>query len=321
MKEELLRELKKITPEEERILSGRTKIDKEIYMSEKWDVVDAGKLMDAGKLIQVRTHTRFVHFPKHTHNYIEVIYMCSGSTRHVIDGNDVALMQGELLFLNQSAVQEIYPAGEDDIAVNFIILPEFFDYTLKMIGEENNLLRDFVVDCLRGENDSSGYMHFKVADVLPVQNLLENLIWSIWNRQPNRRSINQATMGLLFLQLMNHMDRMEMGTGGKQRRLMIDVLDYVEEHYREGGLCELAGLLHYDISWLSREIKKITGRNFTELLQEKRLNQAAYLLQHTSMPVMDIAAAAGYDNTSYFHRIFQKRYGLTPRKYRLKEGK
>lgn len=190
-----------------------------------------------------------------------------------------------------------------------------------MIGEENNLLRDFVVDCLRGENDSSGYMHFKVADVLPVQNLLENLIWSIWNRQPNRRSINQATMGLLFLQLMNHMDRMEMGTGGKQRRLMIDVLDYVEEHYREGGLCELAGLLHYDISWLSREIKKITGRNFTELLQEKRLNQAAYLLQHTSMPVMDIAAAAGYDNTSYFHRIFQKRYGLTPRKYRLKEGK
>ena len=37
--------------------------------------------------------------------------------------------------------------------------------------------------------------------------------------------------------------------------------------------------------------------------------------------INDIAAAAGYDNTSYFHRIFQKRYGLTPRKYRLKEGK
>lgn len=47
--------------------------------------------------------------------------------------------------------------------------------------------------------------------VLPIQNLVENLIWSIWNKQPNKRSINQVTMGLLFLQLLNHMDRMEAG--------------------------------------------------------------------------------------------------------------
>lgn len=335
MKEELLRELKKITLEEQNILSGNAGIEREIYMSgnkdasegqERFqgddafrgrDVIDAGKLLEAGKLIQVRTHTRFIHFPRHTHNYIEVIYMCAGSTHHVIDGTDVVLGQGELLFLNQRAVQEIYPAGEDDIAVNFIILPEFFDYSLKMIGEENNLLRDFVVDSLKGESGSACYMHFKVADVLPVQNLLENLIWSIWNRQPNKRSINQATMGLLFLQLMNHMDRMEMGDAGNQSRLMIAVLDYVEEHYKEGGLGELSGLLHYDMCWLSREIKKITGKNYTELLQEKRLNQAAYLLEHTSMSVMDIGAAVGYDNISYFHRIFQKRFCMTPRKYRI----
>lgn len=44
----------------------------------------------------------------------------------MIDGTDVILKKGELLFLNQSAVQEIYPASEKDIAVNFIVLPEFF---------------------------------------------------------------------------------------------------------------------------------------------------------------------------------------------------
>lgn len=60
--------------------------------------------------------------------------------------------------LNQNAVQEIYPAGADDVAVNFIILPEFFDYGLKMIEEEENLLRTFIIDCLRGENGTSGYL-------------------------------------------------------------------------------------------------------------------------------------------------------------------
>ena len=317
MTDELLVELKKITPEEESILAGRAEIETDIYMSEGHDTVEAKRLLDDGKLIQVRTHTRFVHFPRHTHNYIEVIYMCSGSTHHVIDGKDVFLQEGEVLLLNQKAVQEIYPAGMDDVAVNFIVLPEFFDCGLKMMGEEKNLLRDFVIDCLKGENGAAGYIHFKVADILPIQNLLENLIWSIWHRQPNKRSINQITMGLLFLQLMNYTDRMETGFGNRQQGVMISVLGYVEEHYRDGELSKLARLLHYDLYWLSREIKKITGKNYTELVQEKRLNQAVYLLEHTTMSVMDIGMSVGYDNISYFHRIFQKRYGMTPRKYRV----
>lgn len=135
--------------------------------------------------------------------------MCSGTTHHIVNGEDVFLQKGELLLLNQNAVQEIFPAGKEDVAVNFIILPEFFDYGLKMIEEEESLLRQFIIDCLRGQNESSGYLHFKVADVLPVQNLLENLIWTIVNKMPNKRSINQATMGLLFLQLMNHMDKVD----------------------------------------------------------------------------------------------------------------
>lgn len=320
--EELYRELKKITKEEERILAGRKEIDREIYMAEaadgeKSNMIDAKKLLDAGKLIQVRAHTRFVHFPEHVHNYIELIYMCTGSTHHIIDGKDVILGEGELLILNQKARQEIFPAGEDDIAVNFIILPEFFDYSLKMMGEEKNLLRDFVIDCLKGENKETGYMHFKVADVLPVQNLLENLIWSILNKQPNKRSINQATMGLLFLQLMNYMERMETSGANRNQKLIIEVLGYIEENYRDGELTKLAGMLNYDRYWLSREIKKLTGKNYTELVQEKRLNQAAYLLKNTALSVMDIGLMVGYDNLSYFHRIFQQRYGITPRKYRL----
>ena len=317
MTKELLQELRKITTEEERILAGEDKIQKGIYMSSEKNVIDAGKLLDAGKLIQVRPHTRFVHFPEHTHNYIEMIYMCSGSTHHIIDGQTIELREGEVLVLNQQAVQEILPAGEDDIAVNFIILPEFFDFALKLMGEERSLLRDFVVDCLTGTGSTVSYLHFKVGDILPIQNLLENLIWTVRNKQPNKRSINQVTMGLLFLQLLNYLERMETGEEAGERRLILDVLGYIEEHYKEGEFSVLADMLGYDIYWLSREIKKLTGKNYTDLLQEKRLNQAAYLLEHTNMPISGIGQAVGYENMSYFHRIFRARYGVTPRVYRV----
>lgn len=320
MTKDLLWQLKQITEEEQKILSGSSKIEKERYMSAETDVIDAKKLLDTGKLIQVRTHTRFIHFPRHTHNYIEVIYMCSGSTHHIINGEDVVLCQGELLFLNQSAVQEIYPAGEDDIAVNFIILPEFFDYGLRLIETEESQLRSFIIDCLRGESADAGYLHFKVADVLPVQNLVENLIWTVLNKQPNKRSTNQVTMGLLFLQLMNYMDKLETGKDSGEKRLVITVLSYIEEHYKDGELRDLASEMHYDFYWLSREIKKQTGKTYTDLVQEKRLNQATFLLSSTNMAVSDVAVAVGYDNISYFHRIFRKRFGMSPRQYRVKQA-
>ena len=138
MHQELIRELAMITDEERRILEGKQEIDPQLYTEKKEMVVDSAKLLKKGKLIQVRPHTRFVHFPAHTHNYIEVIYMCQGTTTHIVNGNQVVLEQGDLLFLNQNAVQEILPAGEYDIAVNFIVLPEFFNTAFSMIGAEEN---------------------------------------------------------------------------------------------------------------------------------------------------------------------------------------
>lgn len=309
-------QLKTITDEEAEILKGRREIDRGRYTSASALVVDSGKLLDTGRLIQIRPHTRFIHFPRHTHNYVEVIYMCSGKTTHIVDGDTVVLRQGELLFLSQKAVQEIFPAEEEDVAVNFIILPEFFDQALHMIGAEDNMVRKFIVGCLKDAQSDIGYLHFRVSDVLPIQNLVENLIWTIMNNQPNKRSINQVTMGLLFLQLMNYTDKVEVGKDHHEQELLLGVYRYVEEHYKDGGLSDLAGEMGSDISSLSRRIRKLTGHTYTDLVQLKRLSQARFLLETTNLPVASVGMTVGYDNLSYFHRIFRENTGMSPKQWR-----
>lgn len=313
----MIEKLKIITQEEQEILNGRKEIDKTLYTEEPGLVIDGKKLLMAGKLIQVRPHTRFIHFPKHRHNYIEVIYMCLGETTHMINDEEILLKQGELLFLSQGAIQEIMPAKEEDIAVNFIILPEFFDVVFGMLGEDENLLRDFLIGCLRKDFGYTSYLHFQVSEVLPVQNLVENVVWTLINGQSNKRNINQMTMALLLLQLTNCTDTLKSGNKQSEQGIVFQVLRYVEEHYKEASLEELAQELNYSIFWIGRVIKKYTGKNFMELLQTKRLNQAVFLLTQTKLPIADIILAVGYDNTSYFHRIFKKRYGLTPKQYRI----
>lgn len=319
--QEIIDCLSVITEEEREILDGRREIDKSRYTKGRELVIDSKKMLEHGKMIRIRPHTRFVYFPKHKHNYIEVIYMCQGETTHIIDGQQVVLKTGELLFLNQHATQEILPAKESDIGVNFIILPEFFDTAFQMLGEEENLLRDFLVGCLCNDTRYASYLHFRVSDVLPVQNLVENMVWTLLHDQPGKRSINQVTMGLLFLHLMHCTDKISHTLESYDQKLIFQVLKYIEENYKEGELTELAVILRVNIYWLSRTVKRLTGRTYKELLQIKRLNQAAFLLSNTRLPVTDISIAVGYDNTSYFHRIFRNYYHLSPKEYREKGEK
>jgi len=311
---DILQKLLPITKEEQKILDGKDNIDRDIYMSKNSNVINSKKLLHQGKLISIRPHTRFIDFPSHSHDYIEVVYMCSGSSVHIVNGDRVTLKQGELLFLSCDAVHEIKKTDLNDIAINFIILPQFFDKALTMLGEQESPIKSFIIDALGGKTSSIKYLHFKVSDVLPIQNLVENLIYTLIHETRNKRQLNQITLGLLFLQLTAFSERLSISD--KTEALLIEVYNYIEENYKEGSLQVLANQLHCDFYWLSREIKRKTGKTYTDLLQEKRISQAEFLLNTTSINVSDISVAVGYENVSYFHRIFTKATGMSPNKYR-----
>ncbi len=313
MHADLLERLKSITEEEQAILDGRTTIDRDLYMKGQGIIINSRKLLAAGKLITVRPHTRFIDFPEHRHDYVEVVYMCSGKSTHIVNSREVVLEQGELLFLSQSATHEVYKTCKDDVAVNFIVLPDFFATSLSVLGEEETPLRRFLVDCLCGQNTGSGFLHFRVSGIFPIQNLIENLLWILLEETPNRRMMSQMTMVLLLMQLLGHTEAL---VSEDQDEAVWRALRYAESNYTTGSLTELADELHCDLSWLSREIKRRTGKTYTQIVQEKRLAQAAFLLKNTDRNVADIAVAVGYENISYFHRIFFAAYGISPKHYR-----
>ena len=309
----ILKKLSHVTPEEEAILNGSAVIDRSLYMDGSRDVISGDKLLPTGKMITIRPHTRFVTFPEHTHDYVEMVYMCQGQTTHTINGQEIALHTGELLMLGQNARQSIEAARERDIAVNFIVRPAFFSGVLSYLGEEETPLRRFIISCLTGDNEA-GYLLFRVADVLPVQNLIENLLYTLLENAPNKRGILQMTMGLLFAQLLNHTEKLRFET--PEQNAVVSVLRYVEERYRDGTLTAISEQLHYELTSLSRLIRQKTGRNYTELVQEKRLSQAAWLLRNTEKNVDEISRLVGYENISYFHRLFAARFQQSPKKYR-----
>ena len=183
----------------------------------------------------------------------------------------------------------------------------------------NNVLADFLVNILRQDEERGQYLYFRVSEVLQIQNLLENMIYSLVTGNGENNRINQTTMGLIFLYLVDSVQYVEMRVPNQYENMIsMTTLDYIEQKYRTATLTELCEKLHLPMHGVSKMIKKSTGFNFKELLQRKRLNKSVELMCDTDLPISDIIAAVGYENNSYFHRVFKERYHMTPRVFREK---
>ena len=262
----------------------------------------------------VQTPDRLV--PHHTRDYAELICQCADRGEFRINDQSVYLAEGEILLLGQNTLLEIGPQRPESVAVRFLIKPELLGDILRFLGSEETPLREFVLRCM-GQETPYGHLHFRVGGVKQVENLVENLILHFLENSDSRRAVPMFTVGLLFVHLLEQTDRLVISI--REQQAVLHVLQYIETNYARSSLNQVAQAVHCDVSWLSREIRRRTGRTFTELVQERRLTQAAWLLKNTRQKVSDIALSVGYENISYFHRIFARRFGLSPKKYRDSE--
>ena len=95
------------------------------------------------------------------------------------------------------------------------------------------------------------------------------------------------------------------------------VIDYIREHYREDiTLSSIAENVFLNPAYISRLIKEQTGKKYTDLIVELRMEKAVELLKNTDMYVYEIAENVGYQNLKYFYKVFKRVKGNSPNDYR-----
>ena len=92
---------------------------------------------------------------------------------------------------------------------------------------------------------------------------------------------------------------------------------WLEEHHAEQGVIpRVVELANIPERTLKRRFKVATGSSLIERTQDLRVEEAKRLLEAGTMPVDEISFDVGYEDASFFRRLFKRRTGLTPSQYR-----
>ncbi|EGT4694704.1 AraC family transcriptional regulator, partial [Clostridioides difficile] len=305
--------LREITEEEKNILEGNYIIDKSIYTDNSQFIIDSNKLLNIDELIHIRKHTRFAQFPKHKHNYIEFNYVYRGKLVQTIDEYKINLKQGELIFLNQHVIHEIEASDEEDIIINFIIKPEFFDYIISLLENDNKIM-NFLMTTLYTNYNLGEYIYFKVSEKEEIQDIIEKIIIELYEPSVVNKVKIKLLVGLLLVELVKNSEDVENhAVDNYEKMMIIEILKYIDKDYKKGSLSEIASNLNQGDYKISKLVKKHLGYTFKDLVQEKRLSKACELLVSTNLSIAEIIENVGYENLTYFYKIFKNKYGITPK--------
>jgi len=85
-------------------------------------------------------------------------------------------------------------------------------------------------------------------------------------------------------------------------------------------LAKAAERLHVNASYLSGHFKKETGMGFAEFINHQKIEKSKELLEKTNLRLLEIADLCGFEDQSYFTKVFSKRVGMSPREYRNVTG-
>ena len=106
------------------------------------------------------------------------------------------------------------------------------------------------------------------------------------------------------------------GTGNAIAR----VKQYIDEHFCENITRDTLGeIVYLSPGYLAASFKKETGSSLGSYIIERRMEKAKALLAEGKLTVSEVAFAVGYDNFTYFSRLFKNKVGVMPKEY--KKGK
>lgn len=278
------------------------------------------ELSQVQQKINVLKHNRYTPEFVHCHTFYELVYVLNGHCREVIAGQTFTMKTGDFLLIPPGVSHSI-GVFDGSLVLNTIVWKKHFDEICHKLLLTENELSDFLKYTLNHREDAYILIHTE-ADAGIARLMLEMYSSSEMMSGEFSDLMMNAQLLYVFSRIIQeypkgihcyYSARNSEDPGEK-------MLEQISLLYRTITLQQLAETSGFSSKYVSRLIKKKTGRSFTALVLEKKFTTALALLDSTNLPIHELADRSGFENVEHFNRLFKKRYGMTPGQYRKRNA-
>lgn len=250
-----------------------------------------------------------VDFP-HRHDFYNLIYVKHGSGTHDIDFKRFIVEPNQMFFMNDGQVHE-WDLSEDTIGYTLFFKKEFFEVV------EKSLSLQALPFFNNGSNDVP-LVVFSDEQSKTIESLFEEIIKELQMNQPYKDSQVKSLLKLILVHSIRIYQPIFKGNGNTLNVSKIRLFEnLIEIHYKNlKSVKDFAGKLNISANYLNAVCKETIGRTAGEMIRDRVILEAKRLLLHSSISVCEAAYYLGYDDCSYFIRLFKKDVGHTPEKFR-----
>ena len=256
--------------------------------------------------------------PYHWHNELEFIYVSDGEAVFTINDEVLTVQTGECIFVNGG---QIHSAFSKTAACTYFSV--VFD--TELLTHSFDACREYFDGIKMGKfkictHFKSSYPSQKKV-VLKVKTIIEELTVKNIGYELVLKSELLSIFSVLFreelftLRSENHKGPLH----SKKYHTLKKIMGYIYQNYdKKIKLTDISESVSFTPQYLCKFFKEMTDTNIASYINHYRIEAASTLLKISTLSITDIALECGFDNLSYFNRVFKKQMGCTPTVFRSK---
>lgn len=269
--------------------------------------------------------------PAHTHDFMELVYVAGGSGSHEMAGRRYELSTGDVFILEPN-VYHSYAGSEEEDAIVYNVL-----FDLDFLKQEFEVLQQmpafvdffYLAPFLRRNAAFVGYHPLLEHQRHVLEANLQTILREFLEKEDAYQLlIKTRLIECLVLLSRFHRDNQRdvLPAAGSadmsEETYMNAIARFVELHYNQPiTLEQLSRISSMSVSSFTAKFKKLHGQSLISYKQSVQIRHACELLDRTSRKVLDIAHETGFNDISFFNKVFRKHTGLSPRSYRQRRGR
>ncbi|GAA3409863.1 AraC family transcriptional regulator [Paenibacillus hodogayensis] len=262
----------------------------------------------------------------HIHEFVEMVFVVEGRGTHLFQDIQYEIREGDVFIINPGEAHGYgLQEGESIEVLNCLFEPDGIPATLLREMQATESMDFFYVQpFLNKEARFYHKLNLRGSDAASVTAILEELLAEMQQQRHGFRTlIRMKLIGLFILLSRYYKERQQSSDKVSRSEILVQrVRGYVERHFSEKlTLPLLTELFHIGVRQLNRNFHKYVGCSVVEYIHHVRIQKAQRLLVDTDEKLAVVSAWVGYEDTSFFSKLFARKVGCSPGKYREEHRK